>query len=191
MQVEVLPLRNCVILAVLCTAPSLFAAEGIAKVFDEQLSTVEREVLGLAQKMPADKYDFAPTSPGVFTGVRTYALQVRHIATEMFRIAEAISGEKAPVEIGPSDNGPDTLKTKDQIVEYFKTSIAFTRKAVGTITDKNMNDPVPFGRNGTKASAAAFIGLHSYDHYGQMVVYARMNGVIPGGPPPGGKQKQK
>ena len=63
MQVEVFPLRNCVILAILCTAPSLFAAEGLAKVFDDQLSTVEREVLGLAQKMPADKYDFAPTSP--------------------------------------------------------------------------------------------------------------------------------
>jgi|KBSMisStaDraftv2_1062788.scaffolds.fasta_scaffold25716_1 hypothetical protein len=178
--------------SVALTSQQVFAAEGIGKIFDDQVSTIEREVLGLAMKMPADKFDFAPTSPGVFTGVRTYALQVRHIATEMFRIAEAISGEKAPVEIGPSDNGPDTLKTKDQIIEYFRTSIAFTRKAVGTITDKNMNDPVPFGRNGTKASAAAFIGLHSYDHYGQMVVYARMNGVIPGGgPPPGGSQKQK
>lgn len=174
------------------TSHQAFAAEGIAKIFDDQISTIEREVLGLALKMPAEKYDFAPTGPGTFTGVRTYALQVRHIATEMFRIAEAISGEKAPVEIGPTDNGPDTLKTKDQIIEYFKTSIAFTRKAIGTITDKNMNDPVPFGRNGTRASAAAFIGLHSYDHYGQMVVYARMNSVIPGGgPPPAGKQKQK
>ena len=176
--------------SVALTSQQVFAAEGIGKIFDNQVSTIEREVLGLALKMPAEKYDFAPTSPGVFTGVRSYALQVRHIATEMFRIAEAISGEKAPVEIGPSDNGPDTLKTKDQIIEYFKASIAFTHKAVGTITDKNMNDPVPFGRNGTKAYAAAFIGLHSYDHYGQMVVYARMNGVIPGGgPPPGGKQK--
>jgi|KBSMisStaDraftv2_1062788.scaffolds.fasta_scaffold66032_3 hypothetical protein len=193
MQVEVLPLRNCssVILAVLCIAPSLLAAEGIAKVFDDQLSTVEREVLGLAQKMPADKYDFAPTSPGTFTGVRTYALQVRHIATEIFRIAEALNGEKAPVEIGPSDNGPDTLKTKEQILDYLKTAIAFARKGVATITEKNMNDPVPFGRNGTRASAAAFIGLHTYDHYGQMVVYSRMNGVVPGGgPPPPVKGKQ-
>src|SRR5690349_3027638 len=102
MQVEVLRLRNCVILVVLCMAPSAFAAEGIAKVFDDQISTIEREVLGLAQKMPADKYDFAPASPGTFTGVRTYALQVRHIATEIFRIAEALNGEKAPVEIGPT-----------------------------------------------------------------------------------------
>jgi len=136
--------------SVALTSQQVFAAEDIGKIFDNQVSTIEREVLGLALKMPAEKYDFAPTSPGVFTGVRSYALQVRHIATEMFRIAEAISGEKAPVEIGPSDNGPDTLKTKDQIIEYFKTSIAFTHKAVGTITDKNMNDPVPFGRNGRR-----------------------------------------
>ena len=122
-----------------------------------------------------------------------YAVVVdREMDYVVTRIAEAISGEKAPVDIGSTDNGPDTLKTKDQIIEYFRASIAFTHKAVGAITEKNMNDPVPFGRNGTKASAAAFIGLHSYDHYGQMVVYARMNGVIPGGgPPPAGKQKQK
>jgi hypothetical protein len=141
--------------------------------------------------MPADKYDFAPTSPGTFTGVRTYALQVRHIATEIFLIGEALTGEKAPVGIGPSDNGPDTLKTKEQILDYFKTAIAFARKGVATITEKNMNDPVPFGRNGTRASAAAFIGLHSFDHYGQMVVYSRMNGIVPGGgPPAAGKGKQ-
>jgi hypothetical protein len=197
MQVEVIRLRNIQMImagAVLCTAPVVFAADGIAKVFDDQVSTIEREVLDLAQNMPAEKYNFAPTSPGTFTGVRTYALQVRHIATEIFHIAEAISGEKAPVATGTTDDGPDTLKTKDQIIEYFKTALAFAHKAVGTITEKNMNDPVPFGRNGTRVSAAAFIGLHTYDHYGQMVVYARMNGVIPGGgppPPPAGKQKQK
>jgi hypothetical protein len=188
-------LRTCLTLSVLaglCLAPSVFAAEGIAQVFDGQISTIEREVLGLAQKMPADKYDFAPTGPGTFTGVRTFALQVRHIATEIFRIAEVLTGEKAPLDLGPGDNGPEALKSKDQIIEYFKTAIAFGRKGVGTITDKNMNDSVNFGRNGTRASAAAFIGLHSYDHYGQMVVYARMNNVIPGGPPPGaGKAKSK
>ena len=184
-------MHKYVMFALLCVVPSAYAADGIAKVFDDQVSTIEREVLGLAQKMPAEKYDFAPTSPGTFTGVRTYALQVRHIATEILHIAEAISGEKAPVDTGATDNGPDTLKTKDQILEYFKTALAFAHKAVGTITEKNMNDPVPFGRNATRASAAAFIGLHTYDHYGQMVVYGRMNGVIPGGgPPPGGKQKQ-
>ena len=179
----------------LVTAPAVFGAEGIGKVFDDQVSTVEREVLGLAQKMPADKYDFAPTSPGTFTGVRTYALQVRHIATYIYRISASVSGEKAPVEIGPTDNGPDTLKTKDEIIDYFKGALAFAHKAMGTLNEKNMYDqvPSPFGRGTmTRVAAAAFLGQHSYDHYGQMVVYARMNGVIPGGgPPPAGKGKEK
>lgn len=190
-QVEDFRLRIFILTAVLCVAPSAFAAEGIGKVFDDQISSIEREVLGLAQKMPADKYDFAPTSPGTFTGVRTYALQVRHIATELFHIAEALTGEKSPVNVGTGDNGPDTLKTKDQIIDYFKSAIAFARKGVATITDKNMNESVPMGRNATRASAAAFIGLHTYDHYGQMVVYARMNGVTPGGGPPPGAAKGK
>ena len=95
-------MRNYVMLAalagsVLLNTTSVFAAEGIGKVFDDQVSTVEREVLA-AQKMPADKYDFAPTSPGTFTGVRTYALQVRHVATYIYRIAASVLGEKAPVD---------------------------------------------------------------------------------------------
>ena len=106
-----------------------------------------------------------------------------------------MSDETTPVEIGPTDNGPDTLKTKDQIINYFKGALAFAHKAMNNLNDKNMFDqvPSPFGR-GTMArvAAAAFLGQHSYDHYGQMVVYARMNGVIPGGgPPPAGKQKQQ
>ena len=188
-------LHKHVLFAAFLAAPTLFAADGIGKVFDDQVSTVEREVLGLAQKMPADKYDFAPTSPGTFTGVRTYALQVRHIATYIYRIAASVSGEKAPVEIGPTDNGPDTLKTKDQIIDYFKGALAFAHKAMGTLTDKNMYDqvPSPFGRGTmTRVAAAAFLGMHSNDHYGQMVVYARMNGVIPGGGGPAdGKGKGK
>ncbi len=192
-------MRNILTLAalagsVLCTAPAVFAAEGIGKVFDDQVSTVEREVLGLAEKMPADKYDFAPTSPGTFTGVRTYALQVRHVATYIYRIAASVSGEKAPVEIGPTDNGPDTLKTKAEIIAYFKGALAFAHHAMGTLTEKNMFDqvPSPFGRGEMqRVAAAAFLAQHSFDHYGQMVVYGRMNGVIPGGGPPPGKGRGK
>lgn len=187
-------MRKYLILAAVAAAPSMFAAEGIGKVFDDQVSTVEREVLGLAEKMPADKYEFAPTSPGTFTGVRTYSLQVRHIATYIYRIAASISGEKAPVDIGPTDNGPDALKTKDQIIDYFKGSLAFAHKAMNNLNEKNMFDqvPSPFGR-GTmqRVAAAAFLAQHSFDHYGQMVVYARMNNVVPGNAPAAGKGKSK
>ncbi len=187
-------MMRTVLKCVLLVAPVVYGASPAGKVFDDQVGSVEREVYGLAAKMPADKYDFAPTN-GTFTGVRTFALQVRHIATVMYQISAAVLNEKAPVDLGPTDNGPENLKTKDQILEYFRGSIAYAHKAMNSITDQNLMEqvPSPFGR-GTmgRMSAAAFLGLHSYDHYGQMVVYARMNGVVPGGPPPAntkGKQK--
>ena len=159
-----------------------FGADAIGQIYDGQVGSIEREVLALVQAMPADKFDFAPTN-GTFTGVRTFALQARHDATMIWRISAAVLGEQnPPVDTGPGDNGPATLTTKDAIVEYFKGAVAYAHKSMSSITQQNMLDqvPSPFGRGMTsRLSAAAFLGLHSYDHYGQMVVYARMNGVVP------------
>jgi hypothetical protein len=173
--------------------PAAFGADAVGQVYDAQVSSIEREVLALVQAMPADKFDFAPTN-GTFAGVRTFALQARHDATEIWRISASVLGEQQPpVETGAGDNGPDSLKTKDQIVEYFKGAVAYAHKAMSSMTQQNMLDqvPSPFGPGKTsRLAAAAFLGLHTYDHYGQMVVYARMNGVVPPasaprGPAPG------
>ena len=98
-------------------------------------------------------------------------------------VSASALGEKAPVDLGPTDNGPDSLKTKDQILSYLKGSLAYAHKAARNLTEKNQLDDVkdPFESSGTmkRASAVGVIGWHSFDHYGQMVVYARMNGVIP------------
>lgn len=144
---------------------------------------MEGDVVRLATKMPADKYNFAPTSPGEFKGVRTFALQVRHIATVAYMVSAAALGEKAPVDLGPTDNGPDSLKTKDQILNYLKGAMAYAHKAAQNLTEKNQLDEIknPFEDGKMRrAGAVGIIGWHSFDHYGQMVVYARMNGVVPG-----------
>lgn len=169
------------LLASSALAPA-FGADAVGQVFDQQVSTIEREVLPLVEAMPADKFDFAPTN-GTFTGVRTFALQARHDATMIWRIAASVAGEqKPPVETGPGDNGPANLTTKDAVVEYFKNAIAYAHKSMESLTQQNMLDQVPspfgFGKT-TRLASAAFLGLHSYDHYGQMVEYARMNGVVP------------
>jgi hypothetical protein len=181
-------------LVVLCTLGSALAgaayADAVTDIYDGQIRTIEREILGLAQKMPADKYDFAPTN-GTYTGVRTFGLQVRHIATILYLVSASVLNEKAPVEMDADENGPATLKTKDQIVEYFKGAVAYSHKAMGSLTQKNMMDQVK-AWNGQgmapRLAAAAFAAWHSFDHYGQMVVYARANGVVPGNAPAAGKK---
>lgn len=183
-------MRTAIIFSLFASA-TLFAqgparSQTLAEVFDGQINSIEREVLGLAQKMPADKYNFAPatgTPPaGTFDGVRTFALQVRHIATVIYMVSSQILGEKNPVDMGADENGANSLQTKDQIIAYFQAAIAYAHKAVRSITPENQ---------ATRAANAAFLGLHSYDHYGQMVVYARLNGVTPGGAPAGAKAKAK
>ena len=104
------------ILAVLC-ASSLFAADApssLGKIFDQDLSNIEREIVPLAEAMPADKYDFAPTS-GEFKGVRTFGDQVKHVATVIYAVSATILGEKNPIDMGTNENGPASVKGKEAV----------------------------------------------------------------------------
>lgn len=175
------PIRFLPVFA-LCAIPLLAAdpAPSARQVFDRQLSNTEREVVGLTEAMPADKFNFAPTN-GLFTGVRTFALEARHIAFEINTVASALLGEPIPSQ--EHDNGPDNLTTKDDIVKYLKDAFAHAHKAVATLTNDNLMelsaDPFnPKGKSPRVASVAIFY-WHTYDHYGQMVEYLRMNGIKP------------
>src|ERR1700722_3125038 len=99
----------------LCALPTLAAdaTPDARQIFDKQLSSTEREVVGLTEAMPADKFNFAPTN-GSFKGVRTFGLEAKHIAFEINTVASALLGETIPSQ--EHDNGPDELKTKDEIV---------------------------------------------------------------------------
>jgi uncharacterized damage-inducible protein DinB len=147
----------------------------VAEALDRQFSNLEKDFVPAAEAMPADKYDFAPTN-GEFKGVRTFAQEVKHVATTNYSVAAALLGEKAPIETS-NENGPDDIKTKDQIVKLLRDSFAYTHKAIATLTDKNLLEPVN-GR-GTHLGTANLAIWHSFDHYGQMVEYLRMNGIIP------------
>jgi len=152
----------------------------IAQVLDRSVSGVEGEFVPAAEAMPEDKYSFAPTN-GEFKGVRTFAQQVKHVAAVNYMVGASILVEKPPVELG-SENGPDSLKTKAEIVEFLKDSFAYFHKAVASIDEKNLVDPIqsPFGQNKTtRLGMATLIVGHCFDHYGQIVEYLRMNGIVP------------
>ncbi len=178
-------LRNPIIVAALFTAalPSakLMAAEP-SKVFEAQLKDMEHEVLPLVEAMPAAKFNFAPTK-GEFKGVRTFALEARHIAYVMYEISSAMLGEQNPSTTASNENGPDSLKSKDEIVKYVKDSFAYAHKAVASITTANLLEDTadPFNPKGKRSrmDSASILIWHSYDHYGQMVEYLRMNGIVP------------
>jgi hypothetical protein len=174
-------LRYSVFIAAMAAFAADTAAPPAAKVFDQQLTSAEKEIVGLAEAMPADKYDFAPTK-GEFKGVRTFGLQVSHIATVLYEVSASVLSEKSPVDAGKNENGPASLKTKDEIVKYLKDAFAYGHKANGTLTSQNLMGMVTsaFGNEKVPRLSMATIAVwHSYDHYGQMVVYARLNGVVP------------
>jgi hypothetical protein len=141
------------------------------------LSTFEAEFVGAAEAMPADKYDFAPaTNIGLYTGVRTFAEQVKHVTQANYSLMRSfgVSGAPDPKTI-------DALKSKDDIVKALKDSFTYMHNAINTITPENafMSVPGPAQYKLTRASLAAYGMGHLMDHYGQMVEYLRMNGIVP------------
>jgi len=143
------------------------------------LTIGEQEFTGAADAMPEDKYSFAP-STGEFKGVRTFGQQVKHVAAVNYIFGAAILGEKPPVDVG-GENGPDSVKSKAEIMTFLKDSFAYLHKALVSISDKNQLDEVSlFGEmKVARLSAGSFSTAHPFDHYGQMVEYLRMNGIVP------------
>jgi uncharacterized damage-inducible protein DinB len=152
----------------------------VAQVLNGSASGMEREFVSAAEAMPDDKYSYAPTS-GEFKGVRTFAQQVKHVAAVNYILGAAILQEKPPVDVG-GESGPDAMTAKADIVKYLKDSFAYAHKAIGTLNEKNFLEPMkwPFGdKPSSRLELAGVITSHGFDHYGQIVVYLRNNGIIP------------
>ena len=151
-----------------------------ASTFDRQAKDMDDEIVPAAEAMPDDKYNFAPTQ-GEFKGVRTFAQQVKHIAATNYMFAAGILSEKPPIELG-GENGPDSMTSKADIVKFLKDSLTYLHKALNSLDESNVlgEVPSPFGpKKITRLRLAIFSVSHPWDHYGQMVVYLRMNGIIP------------
>jgi hypothetical protein len=145
---------------------------------DFWVSNTEKEVTSAAAAMPEEKYSFAPVA-GEFNGVRTFAQQVKHVAATNYRLAAYMLVQK-PTPEQESELGPDSIRTKEQILDYLAGSFGELHRAVATVNDGNAVSPIPgIARQHTRLQFAIDAVAHSYDHYGQMVEYLRMNGIIP------------
>ena len=153
----------------------------LASMVDREVSAVEKQVVDAAEAMPEDKFNFTPESlriPGDdYKGVRSFAVQVKHIASSNYFLWSPITGDAVPAMI-KDGNGPADMKSKAEIVKLLKDSFALGHKAAATLTPENMLQPFAPGK-GPRLDRTEFGVAHAYNHYGQMVEYLRMNGLIP------------
>src|SRR3954470_20161285 len=156
----------------------------IGSTIDREISVIEKEIVEAAEAMPEEKFDFSPEKLNVagsdYKGVRTFGQQLKHVAASNYLIWSPITGEKAP-DTANEGKGPDSMKSKAEIIKFLKDSFAFGHKAVATLTAANLVEPVTSGsgKTTTRLFLATFAPAHAFDHYGQVVEYLRMNGIVP------------
>lgn len=151
------------------------------KAMEGTFGFVEMQFVPAAEAMPEEKWGFAPKD-GEFKGVKTFAQQVKHIAAANNFFAALILGEKSDIDMSNIEMGPENIKTKAEIMAYLKGSFAHAHKAFAALTPAHALSEMknPFGPGTvTPLGVASLMAFHDMDHYGQMVVYLRLNGIVP------------
>jgi uncharacterized damage-inducible protein DinB len=159
---------------------STHATKAPSAVAMEMIVIVEKAITGAAEEMPEDKYEFVPTK-GAFRGVRTFSRQLKHAAAVQHLVAATILEEKVTADMA-NERGPDSVRTKAEVLQYLKESFAALKRAAGTLDHTNALAVYkgPFGDTAnTRLGAIAFAVSHTWNHYGQVVPYLRMNGLTP------------
>ena len=146
-----------------------------SQTYGKLLSGLEQEFVGAAEAMPEDKFNFAPpTTAGEFKGVRSFGDQVKHVAGSNYYF---FGGPKfTEADVKAKQDAIDKLTSKADIVQALKDSLTTAHAFVDGTTAQNA---YVMTATGTRAGMAALGMAHMMDHYGQMVVYLRMNGIVP------------
>ncbi len=123
-----------------------------------------------AEQMPAEKYDYRPTEE-----VRSFGQIVGHAANSQYMFCAAARGEEAPTE-----QDAEKLTTKDELVEALKASFAYCDDAYANLTPDQLAQPLElFGMKNNRLFALVFNVAHDFEHYGNLVTYFRLNGMVP------------
>jgi hypothetical protein len=158
-------------------APMAKPAEGSqaspSATYNKLLSGMEKEFVDAAEAMPEDKYNFAPTN-GEFKGARTFGGQVKHVAEANYYFWGGPDFSEADDK--KITDSIDKLTSKADIVKALKDSFTKAHSMIDGMTPENA---FTVTKTGTRAGMSAFGIAHMMDHYGQMVEYLRMNGIVP------------
>jgi len=152
--------------------------KSIAESVSGTLQFTEGNFLGIAEAMPEDKYSFIPTA-GKFEDARSFGEQVKHVACAQFAFFNEFEGKKPPDDCEKS--GHDPAKTKAELIKYLKDSFDYSNGVLATLTAKNALDRVEgrYAGPNTKLGISVIAVWHITDHYGQLVEYLRLNGIVP------------
>jgi uncharacterized damage-inducible protein DinB len=153
-------------------------AKSIAESVSGTLQFAEGNFLGVAEAMPEDKYSYIPAG-GNFDGVRSFGEQVKHVACAQFAFFNEFEGKKPPDDC--EKGGHDPAKTKAELIKYLKDSFDYSNRVLATLTANNALDRVEgrYAGPNTKLGISVIAVWHITDHYGQLVAYLRLNGIVP------------
>ena len=156
--------------------------ETVTEEFAKANAAIEAAVISLAEAMPEAKYSFVPTN-GRYKGVRSFAQLVKHVAVDNYVDAAALLRKKPPIDIGERENGPDSIKSKAQILQFVRDSFAYMQKAIRTVNQDNLMESIQFPAGASvtipRLRVVDAAMAHPWDIYGQMIEYLRMNGIDP------------
>jgi uncharacterized damage-inducible protein DinB len=149
-------------------------APSASQVVLSQWNEIGRKLIAMAEDFPEDKYDFKPTPVQ-----RTFAEQLLHATSSMYYFTDPATGQKPRYAEDPKR---DSLKTKAQIVAFTNKSVEDGAAVIKSKGDKGMSESIAdpeTKQQETIADLAYSIIEHSGEHYGQLVVYYRVAGLVP------------
>ena len=149
-------------------------AASASQVVLSQWNEIGRKLIAMAEDFPEDKYDFKPVP-----GVRSFAEQMLHASNGMYFFTNPARGQKPPSEEDPKR---ENYKSKAELVAFVKKCVEDGAAAIKSKGDKGMAEwfTDPESKQQMQYSDSAY-GLieHSGEHYGQLVVYYRLSGLVP------------
>ncbi|MGA7415529.1 MAG: DinB family protein [Bryobacteraceae bacterium] len=132
---------------------------------------VSGSLIAGAEKMPEENYSFKPTPD-----VRSFGQLVGHAANAQYMFCSMAAGEKNPNTV----NIEQTVTSKAGLVQALKDGVAYCNKVYGAMTDAQASQVVKmFGRDLAKLTVLTVNTAHADEHYGNMVTYLRLKGIVP------------
>jgi uncharacterized damage-inducible protein DinB len=153
--------------------PDKFDRDGIWEGYDGEWRHVSEELLSLAEAIPADKYSWRPAK-----GVRSVSEVIMHIAVANFYLL-SVTGPKMPPELN-SDTMEETVTSKPEVISYLKRSLEAVKTARTQLKPGDLNRKVKIeDKTVTVDGMYLRIIVHDNEHEGQLIAYARFNGIVP------------